>query len=101
MTPALALAALLGAPPTLAETIAALAEADRQVRECRADLTAARSRLAARTSSAARDVIVYCPAPPPPVVAVEARPWWLDLLSHAGASAAGAAVGRLTCQGAP
>ena len=88
----------------LAEARVAVGESMRERRVLEARIADLERRLAARTSTTAREVIVYCPAPPlapePAACACPGpRPWWLDTLSHVGAGALGAALGRSACPG--
>lgn len=85
----------------LAEARIAVGESMRERRVLEARIADLERRLAARTSTTARDVIVYCPMPAPAAACAcpEPRPWWLDTLSHVGAGALGAALGRSACPG--
>jgi len=96
---ALALA-LLAQPVTVEQCLPALAAADRRVRVLEARLASAEAQLRVRSSSTALGgLTVYCPAPPLPTLC-EGRPWWVDVATHAGAMALGAAVrGSCSCGG--
>jgi hypothetical protein len=85
----------------LAEARVAIGESMRERRVLEARSADLERRLAARTSTTAREVIVYCPMPSTPAACAcpEPRPWWLDTLSHVGAGALGAALGRSSCPG--
>jgi hypothetical protein len=85
----------------LAEARVAIGESMRERRVLEARIADLDRRLAARTSTTAREVIVYCPMPAAPAACAcpEPRPWWLDTLSHVGAGALGAALGRSACPG--
>ncbi len=85
----------------LAEARIAVGESMRERRVLEARIADLERRLAARTSTTAREVIVYCPMPAAPAACAcpEPRPWWLDTLSHVGAGALGAALGRSACPG--
>ncbi len=103
MIATLALAAFVGqtCESKLAEARIAIDESMRERAVLQAQIAHLERRLAARTSTTAREVIVYCPMPASPAACAcpEPRPWWLDTLSHVGAGALGAALGRSACPG--
>jgi hypothetical protein len=91
----------------LAEARIAVGESMRERRVLEARVADLERRLAARTSTTAREVIVYCPTPAsapatPACVCQCDELGWVALLSYVGAGALGAGLGRLSCPlGAP
>jgi environmental stress-induced protein Ves len=88
----------------LAEARIAVGESMRERRVLEARVADLERRLAARTSTTAREVIVYCPAPAsvpdaPKCVCQCDELGWVKVLSYVGAGALGAGLGRLACPG--